>query len=388
MKEIRDIIQAWAAADHEGKRTALATVVHVQGSSYRQPGARMLITEDGMLTGAISGGCLEGDALRKALLVITRQKPMLVTYDTSDEDDAKVGVGLGCNGIIQVLIEPIVAGDELTAIELLQQVTSGRQRSVLITLFSMQNRMEEQPGTRILIDEEGNVTGTAPDELLHEVVVADAKQALADQQPVFKNYTIDDKAVTAFIEVIQPPVHMVIVGAGNDIMPLVEMASILGWETTVIDGRVSHAKKQRFPKANAVIVARPENALSMVTVDEQTVFLLMTHNYNYDMAVLRQLVTTNIVYTGVLGPRKKMERIYTELQQEGINITNEQRAKIYGPVGLDIGAETAEEIAVSIIAEIKAVFSARKGNMLRDNNETIHTRSNLVIEEVNLELKK
>ena len=112
MKEIRDIILAGERALLQGKQFALATVVHVEGSSYRRPGARMLITEDGMLTGAISGGCLEGDALRKALLVMSQQKPMLVTYDTMDDDDAKFGVGLGCNGIIQVLIEPIRPGQE------------------------------------------------------------------------------------------------------------------------------------------------------------------------------------------------------------------------------------------------------------------------------------
>ncbi len=109
MKEIRDIIQAYKQAQAEGRQTALATVVHVEGSSYRRPGARMLVTDEGQLTGAISGGCLEGDALRKALLVMKEKRSMLVTYDTMDEDDAKFGVGLGCNGIIQVLIEPIDA---------------------------------------------------------------------------------------------------------------------------------------------------------------------------------------------------------------------------------------------------------------------------------------
>src|SRR6186713_3688909 len=104
MKEIKDIIAAYRMAQEQGKQAALATVVHVEGSSYRRPGARMLITDDGQLTGAISGGCLEGDALRKALLVMAQQKPMLVTYDTMDDDDAKFGVGLGCNGIIQVLL--------------------------------------------------------------------------------------------------------------------------------------------------------------------------------------------------------------------------------------------------------------------------------------------
>src|SRR5215813_8195279 len=140
MKEIRDIVAAFDKAQQQGKQTALATVVHVQGSSYRQPGARMLITEDGQLTGAISGGCLEGDALRKALLVMTQQQPMLVTYDTSDEDDAKLGLGLGCEGIIHIVIEPVLPNDAANPIQLLKMISAHRQQAVLVMLFSLHNR--------------------------------------------------------------------------------------------------------------------------------------------------------------------------------------------------------------------------------------------------------
>src|SRR6476469_981426 len=147
MKEINDIIRAFDEAQKQGMQTALATVVHVDGSSYRRPGARMLVAEDGMLTGAISGGCLEGDALRKALLVMQQQKPMLATYDTTDEDDAKLGVQLGCNGIVHILIEPIDSTDKNNAVELLKIVAGKRSNAVIATLFSLQNRKAEQPGT-------------------------------------------------------------------------------------------------------------------------------------------------------------------------------------------------------------------------------------------------
>src|SRR5215204_4228054 len=135
MKEIRDIIKAFDEAEKLGKQTALATVVHVEGSSYRRPGARMLITEDGQLTGAISGGCLEGDALRKALYVMSEQRAMVVTYDTTDEDDARVGVGLGCNGIIRILIEPVVEEDINHPLAMLQTAIEKRAPAVMITVF-------------------------------------------------------------------------------------------------------------------------------------------------------------------------------------------------------------------------------------------------------------
>jgi len=154
MKEITDIIRAFEAADRQGKKTALATVVQVDGSSYRRPGARMLVTEDGELTGAISGGCLEGDALRKAQNVIFQQKAMLITYDTTDEDDQKFGVGLGCNGIIHVLIEPIDTENTFNPIYLLKMSQVNREANVLLTGFNLQNKRDAQIGTRLLFKRE------------------------------------------------------------------------------------------------------------------------------------------------------------------------------------------------------------------------------------------
>ena len=149
MKEISEIIVAFDRAQREGKQTALVTLVHVEGSSYRRPGARMLVTETGELTGAISGGCLEGDALNKALLAMHQGKNMLVTYDTTDEDDAVLGLGLGCNGIIQVLIQPVSNEQDNGPMQLLKKVTASRRNNVLVTLFSLKERKADQPGTVI-----------------------------------------------------------------------------------------------------------------------------------------------------------------------------------------------------------------------------------------------
>jgi xanthine dehydrogenase accessory factor len=385
MKEIRDIIKAFDEAQKLGKQTALATVVHVDGSSYRRPGARMFITEDGYLTGAISGGCLEGDALRKALLVITQKKSMLVTYDTNDEDDAKLGMGLGCNGIIQVLIEPINISDRDNPIELLKTLNSKRQQNVLVTLFSLQDKRNAQYGTCLLVAEDGIVSGNTS--VLKDVLIKDAKEVLTNKNSSFKNYITESNSLTAFIELIKPPVSLVIIGAGNDVVPVVEMADILGWETTVVDGRANYAKQERFTSACQVLVSKPENVLDQLTVDNQTVFLLMTHNYNYDIAMLRALLTKKVIYIGSLGPRKKLDRMLEELKDEGIWLTDEQLSTLYGPVGLDIGAETSEEIALSILAEVKAVFSSGTGQSLRTNPDVIHSRSNLQIEHVKIHRK-
>jgi len=385
MKEIRDIIKAFDEAQRSGKQTALATVVHVEGSSYRRPGARMLIEDDGQLTGAISGGCLEGDALRKALLVMTEKRSKLVTYDTMDDDDAKFGVGLGCNGIIQVLIEPINEEDPNNPIKFLKAVNEKRQQSVLVTLFSLQDKKDPQYGTCLLVKEDKAVLEATP--VLKDVLIHDAEEVMINQVSSFKNYISNDHDLTAFIEVIKPPVSVMIIGAGNDVIPLVDMAEILGWETTVIDGRANYAKKERFASACQVLVSKPEQVLDQIEIDERTIFLLMTHNYNYDKAMLKQLLQKNVTYIGMLGPKKKRERILNEFKDEGLVFTEQQLSVLHSPVGLDIGAETSEEIALSILSEVQALFAGRDVESLRTIKEVIHPRSATMIEEVNLTSK-
>lgn len=302
MKEIKDIIRSSEEAQKQGRQMALATVVHVDGSSYRRPGARMLITEEGHLTGAISGGCLEGDALRKALLVMSQQKSMLVTYDTMDEDDAKLGLGLGCNGIIQVLIEPINISDPNNPIQLLKTVAAKREKAVLITLFSLENKKDAQLGTCLLLRNGERVEGNVP--VLKDILVNDGLQVLASRLSLFKTYHAENRSLTAFIELIEPTVSLVVFGAGNDVIPLVAMADMLGWETTVIDGRPNYAKPERFTPSCQVLVSKPEDVISQIVIDERTVFVLMTHNYNYDMKMVHQLVQKNVIYVGMLGPKK------------------------------------------------------------------------------------
>ena len=381
MKELKEIVKAYELALAEGKKAALATVVHLEGSSYRRPGARMLITDDGQLTGAISGGCLEGDALQKALLVMSQKKSRIVTYDTMDDDEATLGVGLGCNGVIQVLIEPIDPEDPDNQISFLKQVIAERQNVVLVTLFSLDDKKSDQKGTILLLEENGGTRNAAIEPILLNMLKEDAMKALTGQKTAFCNYISENINLTAFIEYIPPVISVVIIGAGNDVFPLVDMAEVLGWETRIVDGRASYASKDRFAKSCQVLVSKPENVLDQIPVDQYTVFLLMTHNYNYDFAMLKALLNKKLNYLGILGPKKKMDRMLSELADGGIHPTNQQMAFLYGPVGLDIGAETAEEIALSIIAEIKAVYSGRNGQSLRLSGDVIHSREDTRIME-------
>jgi xanthine dehydrogenase accessory factor len=367
MKEINEIIKAYSEAKLAGKKTALATVVKVEGSSYRQPGARMLVTEDGFLTGAISGGCLEGDALRKALLSIHQQQNKLITYNTTNDEDAEMGLQLGCNGIVHILFEYIDETLENNPIQLLQQLQAKRKPAVIGTLFSLQ-KQARQDGTILFYRE--NADPLYSNNIALELL-PDAKKVLEDKFTILKKVN-ENSDTEALIEYVTPPVSLIIIGAGNDVQPLAKMVEIAGWEITVAEGRATHATRKRFPEAKQIWVGKPEQVFENINIDHQTYFVLITHNYKYDLAMLKLLLQTNCRYIGILGPKTKLNRMFDDLLSEGIKVTEEQLNRIYGPIGLDIGAETSEEIALSIVAEIKAMISGKTGTSLKCKTGKIH----------------
>lgn len=364
MKELKDIIIAYDKAVSQNKQTVLATVVQVEGSSYRRPGARMLITEDGEITGAISGGCLEGDALRKAQHAMQLRHNKLLIYDTIHEEDKRFGIQLGCNGIVYILLEPILPEDANNPIQRLKKVALDRKDAVLVTVFNP-DKNAAQTGTCLAVQE--GESPKIPDECIEKEVAAVLKQ----KESRVKTYTQH----TILYQSVLPAVHLVIVGAGNDAQPLMEMAFLLGWNISVVDGRPAYATSQRFSKANRICLAKPADPFSGITLDAQTAVVLMTHNYNYDVSALEQLIGSACAYIGVLGPKQKLEKILDELKGRSVAIDQNFLNKIHGPVGLDIGAETSEEIALSVLAEIKAVFSDRRGTSLRNRSIEIHERS-------------
>jgi xanthine dehydrogenase accessory factor len=365
MKELNDIIIAYDKAVLQNKKMALVTVVKVEGSSYRRPGARMLVTEDGQITGAISGGCLEGDALRKAQLAMHQQQNKLEIYDTTDDEDERLGVQLGCNGIVYILFEPIKNENENNPVNLLKMVAAKREDAVLVTIFN-ENKFAEQKGTCCFINDEEVLF------FFDDVnIKTDGKIILQQKISLVKEH----EGCSVLYQFVPPSIQIIIVGAGNDAQPLADMAFLLGWSFVVVDGRPAYANRQRFSKANNVCVVKASDFLDVVSIDEQTAVVLMTHNYNYDIGVLEQLIRTNCNYIGLLGPKKKLDKMLFELAEKGSRFEDQRIHKIYGPVGLDIGAETSEEIALAIVAEIKAVFSKRNGASLKERGSEIHERA-------------
>ena len=363
MKEIRDIVQAFDEALKQGKKTALATVVNVSGSSYRRPGARMLVTDDGQLTGAISGGCLEGDALRKAVLAITQGKNKLVVYDTMDEDDAKLGVQLGCNGIVHILFEPIdpsVNGP----MDILKAAVQERHSSVIITGYSM--NQQDHLGT---VDP-ARLTGD-----IKEAVSLEIAGVFNRGNSSHFEFSFGNNQQQIFAEYCSLPVSLIIAGAGNDALPLVHMARLAGFTVTVIDGRPAHANRQRFPQAEYILVGKPPEIIDQLNFDYRTAVVLMTHNYNYDLEMLMLLKNKTLNYIGLLGPASKRNRMLLEIAEKGIHFSDMELKKIYGPTGLDLGAETAAEIALSVCSEIMAVMQGKNPIHLKLKSEPIHEAS-------------
>lgn len=373
MTEIQKILSAYDTIDFTFKRGALATVVKLFGSSYRRPGARMIMTTDGRWTGAISGGCLEGDALRRAREVIESGKPAVVRYDTMDDDANELGVGLGCNGIIDVLIEPL-SGTSDSCIETLRSSVQPDETTLLALVFRSDNP-NIPVGTRWLYDGSqlnGTVAGFADLQL-------DCGAALESKKSTTQLYSTASGEIEVFIEVVKPQTRLVIFGSGYDASPVAALAKTLGWNVTVTDDCAAKTFPFKFPTADLVCHLQTKAILNNLTLNEKTVCVVMSHNYHYDLSVVKQLLQANVHTIGILGPKKRWQKMLDELSNEGIEISNEGLEKIYAPIGLDIGAETPEEIAVSIIAEIQSILTKTNGISLRTKAGTIHDQENSLL---------
>lgn len=373
MKEIQTIVAAYR--DHlrqDSGIVALATVVSVKGSVYRRPGARMLISTHGHSLGAISGGCLEGDVVERASQVMTSGQSQLVVYDTTSDGDTVWGLGMGCNGEVQVLIEPVSPTADPHPITMLETLLSQSLPLVWATVVKTTDLNSVSVGSHLLLHSDGVVHSSIPNQALAKSLVADAGQVLRHQKSEFKAYVVEGVTTQVFLEFLEPPQPLVIFGAGYDALPLAALASELGWQVSVIDHRPAFARAERFPLANHVIQSHPETISDHVKLTSRTVAVVMTHNYQRDGEVLKALLPFPLPYIGMLGPKRRTDALLNDLQEAGVEITPGQRQRIFGPAGLDIGAETPEEIALSIIAEIRAVISGHQAGFLRQRLGPIH----------------
>ena len=363
MKELQDICAAWKQIRSNKQKAALATLVKVEGSAYRRPGARMLITSDGQI-GTISGGCLESDVVMRSQEVLETGIPTLVKYDTTSEDDLIWGLGLGCQGVAYILIERLNL-EQANALSVIEQCLSTRVAGAVATVYSLETT-EIKKIDRVLLYPNGGVVCNINNPELEAIVVGDLQSL---QKSRSQAYTLSAET-EVFLEVIVPPIDLVIFGAGFDALPVAKFAKALGWYVTVIDPLARPQTKERFKECKRVILGFADEAGSRIKLDDRTVVVAMSHNYLYDLEFLQTISTIKLKYLGILGPKTRTDRLLQDLIAEGYTLRSPQ---LYSPVGLDIGADNPEEIALSIIAEIQAVNQERSGGLLRNRNAPIHS---------------
>lgn len=368
MKDVKTIVTELGRLDFQKKKAAIATVVRVRGSSYRSPGARMLITDDGRWFGSISGGCLEGDALRKARQVMTENKARTVTYDTREESNQNLGISLGCNGVIDVLLEPI--DEQANLFSLLHSFAQSNKIIALATIFSN----GQGAGEKIMLTEDGEQRGELSDAPLQYQIVRDLALVFQSRKSEVKAYQTAQHSYEVFLELIQPMPSVIIFGGGFDARPVSELATSLGWNVVVTDECVAHLAPVFFPTANQLSLCQREFIDRDFDITPYSACILMSHNYEYDRDVLKKLLQTSTSYIGILGPRKRFDKMINDFSQNGIILSEFDHQRIHSPIGLDIGAEAPDEIAISIIAEIQSKFANRTGGYLKHLPGPIHER--------------
>lgn len=369
VSEIGDVLQAIESLSAKGERMALATIVAVRGSTYRRPGARLLVPEDGAPIGNISGGCLEGDVADMARIVMDEGRARLAGWDLTADDDDVWGLGLGCNGAIEVFIEPADRAAEVAG-ALRMALEEERPISVVTVLESAREDVES--GSRIVVKPDGTSEGSLGEPGVDRAAAAAALEQLAAQTSEIRTLPGE---IRAFVEVLEPPLRLLICGAGHDAVPMVKAAAVLGWQPIVVDDRPGFLTQERYPEAAGFVhVEEPEQAAKATGADERTYVVVMTHNFLRDKAYLRSFLESPVAYIGMLGPAARTQRLLMDLTAEGVEITEDDRTRIHGPAGLDLGSEGPEEIAGSILSEIVAVRRGRHGGFLKERPGPIHDR--------------
>ncbi len=338
-----------------GQRAALATVVHIAGSAYRQPGAKLLVAEDGALAGSVSGGCLETDVREIALRVMRGAPPRLQRYDTGGDEQQVWGLGLGCNGTVEVFVSSVPRDDPALA----------RARELLhgASAFAMGRVIAGGPalaGT-VVVEEDGAATGSTGDAILDRAIRDAAQMQLA----AGSTETVTLEGRTVFVEVLHPPPRLIVCGAGDDAIPLAALADQTGFRVTVVDHRAAYLDPGRFPGSVRLWHGRPEEGLDALTPGADTFVVIQTHSLAHDRNWARSAAASPVAYIGLLGPRDRGQELLDDVPPE-------VQDRVYSPVGLDLGADGAEQIAVSVVSELLAVRAKRTPHHLRERERAIH----------------
>jgi xanthine dehydrogenase accessory factor len=360
----------------ESEPAALVTVTRTTGSAYRREGAKMICREGGRLIGSISGGCLESDVYERSVRVVERNQSEIVTYDTNAENDNIWGLGLGCNGTVEVLIEPIGwwrSTDGRDVFRKMSQWVRAGQRCVIATILEKDGAPVREV-RRLLVDSRGATDASFGDRSLDAAVAKEAVRILREEKlrPSRRvNLTSEGSSYDVFLDALLPPTRFLVFGAGHDALPLVRMAREIGMVVTIIDSRPQFTTENRFPDADHLVCVEADRVAEKVSFGGRPAIVLMSHHYLKDLAVLRQILESEeeFEYIGALGPRARTEQMLEDLRRAGVSLPAKRTAAIRSPIGLDLGSESPAEIALAVLAEVLAVKNGRSAQPLREKKQ-------------------
>jgi xanthine dehydrogenase accessory factor len=337
MNGLPALISAIKQARSKHEPVVMATIIETRGSTYRNRGARMILQRNGGLTGLLGGGCFEGDLATRAKPVFENGRPTTVTYDMQSSDDAIWGLGLGCNGAVTIFLQRLDPDNHYQPLGLLEDLSrQGGQLHMVI-----ESSQDPLPAGHCWSDRE------LPDFLASAPPMA----------PGLSHLDLDDSQLALFVADISPPIHLLICGGGPDAWPLANMAKTLGWQVSVADHRPAYASDKHFSQVDHVILFEDE-------LDTQTLTaaIVMSHNLHVDHRYLQCLATAPLRYIGMLGPTARRQQLLDEMGEQAGDLAG----RLHGPVGLDLGGELPEEIALSLLAEIQSVVNQRPAAPLSD----------------------
>ena len=368
-QETSQIVDRVAELAAAGRHAALATVVRIEGSAYRRPGAKLLVEESGATRGGVSGGCLEADVREIAMTVMREGAPCLRHYETGDDDRTVWGLGLGCNGAVDIFVQPVTSGDTVDAARRVRALLAGDAPFSASTVV----RGPSAVLGRVLVSGDAPPAGSTgvPDldraiARRSEALLAAAESACYEIEPT----SVDIASTEVFTEVHVPPPRLIICGAGDDAIPLAAYASQVGFRVTVVDHRPAYLSAERFPGAER-IDRRPAAGLEGLPLGPRTYAVVMTHSFAHDRDWVGRLLRTDVPYVGLLGPRARRDEMLEQL--DGVGAQIEAGAdRLFAPVGLDLAADGPEQVAVSVVAELLAVRAASVPRHLREKEGVIH----------------
>ncbi|WP_313691849.1 XdhC family protein [Halorarum halobium] len=342
----------------------LATVVDVEGSAYRRPGAKMLLEPGGGGAGSITAGCLEDEVRALTEDVLAAGEPRVETWDLTGEDDVW-GMGVGCNGAITVLLEPL----DDSFLPVAEARASGEDVGVVTVVGG-----DPPLGTRgVYRPDSGFADGDLPDWLTDDVADA-VERLLADGSSDAVTVDADDGTAEAFVDGVRAPPELVVFGSGHDVAPVVELAKLVDFRVTVVSFRGAAAADGRFDRADDVVSASPRDVGDLRGWDADTYAVVMTHNFVDDRFTVAELLDTPVPYVGLMGPGERFGEMREAFAEAGRTLTDAERERVYTPIGLSLGGDTPYQIAHSIVAELLAVAHDRTPEHLSRREGPIHER--------------